>query len=276
MRKKIKFGKIPVNARVNIDYTGKEPKVKFGYPSKNAVEQNYELVFPFVIIIMFAVFLLINYYGLPFIETHEKFPSSCEFTNFYEDNLIKNVSFFCDNGLNKTIKFTEQVRYINPYLKDFIEFGEVDGYEVVDKKYSVKTNAVAALLFLSAIVFFVFVLPALLAKPITKILVKNKLFQEKIPDIQKVLSGRGYLAVFKKVPDNLIIEIPLFRNVQLDYHATKEFSKHLLKVEIREHPFWRVIKKKGRLKKKRNVTYWYAKFYFKEKPRSGKLEVLFK
>ena len=35
-----KEGKIPVNARIDIDYSKEKPKIKFGYPRKDAYEQN--------------------------------------------------------------------------------------------------------------------------------------------------------------------------------------------------------------------------------------------
>jgi len=87
------------------------------------------------------------------------------------------------------------------------------------------------------------------------------------------------------------VEIPLFKNILLDYKATKDFSKHLEFFEIREHKFkykkWTEIKREIRKKltkkqKKRkkmrelNDMLWYAKFYFTKKPKDGQLEVLFK
>jgi len=51
-------------------------------------------------------------------------------------------------------------------------------------------------------------------------------------------------------------------------------------VEIREHPFDRLVKKSGffrrrkqRYKKKHNISLWKARFIFKEVPKTGKLEV---
>lgn len=35
-----KHGKIPVNARITIDYKGDKPKIHFGYPNKDSVKQN--------------------------------------------------------------------------------------------------------------------------------------------------------------------------------------------------------------------------------------------
>ena len=58
MVKKEKHGKLPVNARISIDYGGKEPKVKFSYPRKDVVDQNsgliaLALIFVFLFLLVF-------------------------------------------------------------------------------------------------------------------------------------------------------------------------------------------------------------------------------
>ena len=78
---------------------------------------------------------------------------------------------------------------------------------------------------------------------------------------------------------NYYCEIPLFSNVLLDYNATLDFSKYLKFFEIREHKFYYYRKKKfkdGKRGRPINEWLWYAKFYFKEKPIKGFLEVIFK
>jgi hypothetical protein len=109
--------------------------------------------------------------------------------------------------------------------------------------------------------------------------------QKWTPNLAALLTRVKYSAVFNKCPENKIIEIPLFSNVFLDYRATKEFAKNLLRVEIREHPFNYHIKrekrrrgkdgKRGKRKdvKVRNFWLWRAQFIFKEIPHKGKLEV---
>jgi hypothetical protein len=36
-----RVGSLPVNSRVSINYTGKKPIIKFGYPSKNIYDALY-------------------------------------------------------------------------------------------------------------------------------------------------------------------------------------------------------------------------------------------
>ena len=113
----------------------------------------------------------------------------------------------------------------------------------------------------------------------------------------------------KKDADGVYAEIPLFRNIYLDYEASGEMSKYLSKVEIREHPFSQLIKTKGKLyrprseegtllspkelkrkikiwkekgipynmrpiyKNETNISLWRARFYFTEVPQDGEIEI---
>jgi len=77
--------------------------------------------------------------------------------------------------------------------------------------------------------------------------------------------------ILEDMQEGYYCEIPLFNNILLDYIATKDFSKFLTLFEIREHNFRYVIGKR-----KVNDGIWYARFYFKDKPKDGELEVLFK
>jgi len=110
---------------------------------------------------------------------------------------------------------------------------------------------------------------------ISLIIVNNKRLLRKMPDISyKLSTKRPYVADFlpKDVKDNKA-EIPLFENVGLDYTATKQFSKYLTRVIIKEHEFNRLLKNG---KKKPNEYLWKATFYFKEAPKTGMLRVSFK
>jgi len=104
---------------------------------------------------------------------------------------------------------------------------------------------------------------------------KNEKLLKLMPEINyKLALRKPTIAEFNSqdIIDNKC-EIPLFSNVGLDYDATEDFSKYLIKVKIVEHGFNNLIKGK---KKKLNPYLWKAIFYFKEKPINGKLEVKFK
>jgi len=70
-------------------------------------------------------------------------------------------------------------------------------------------------------------------------------------------------------------EIPYFENICLEYKAIKDFSKYLDYIEIREYPFKYYYKHKRKNKKMVNEWIWYARFYYSQKPKKGKLGVVY-
>ena len=89
----------------------------------------------------------------------------------------------------------------------------------------------------------------------------------------RFMNPRVYEATFKKINSNTV-EIPLFKNVFLDYEATRDYGKYLIKIDIIEHPFVMTCmktKKKG----KPNEYLWKAIFTFSQIPKAGKLVVKF-
>jgi hypothetical protein len=126
---------------------------------------------------------------------------------------------------------------------------------------------------------------------------KTKIGNVAYPKINR-FGSMGYHAKIKECPENKIIELPLFKNVRLRYKAEGEFSDYLERVEITEHPFDRLVttskdKKKGAkidmgvnmlgqnepyeekaiVKTGKNVWLWRARFFFKEVPKEGSLDL---
>jgi hypothetical protein len=92
-------------------------------------------------------------------------------------------------------------------------------------------------------------------------------------------SVRMYYKKFESVGESKVLEVPLFHNVRLDYHAHGEFSDYLTKVEIKNHDFDMMKwdrKKKIPKKIEKNFVLFSCKFYFSEIPKTGDLEVWFK
>jgi len=100
-----------------------------------------------------------------------------------------------------------------------------------------------------------------------------KKFREIIPHFGKsmslLFSGGYYYQMKFNGNGEKIIRIPLFKNVFLDYRTTRDYSKYLEKVKIKELPLMKV----NRRGKKKQDIYWYATFEFKESPKSGYLEI---
>ena len=127
-----------------------------------------------------------------------------------------------------------------------------------------------AIIILSIIAIWIISIPLILALAFSK----NEKLLKMMPNINYKLSFcKPIIAEFTPNDvDDLKCEIPLFENIGLDYNATEEFSKYLIKVKIVEHGFNDLIKGKRIL----NPYYWKAIFYFKKAPLTGKLLVRFK
>lgn len=103
----------------------------------------------------------------------------------------------------------------------------------------------------------------------------KKIWLKHLPDVQfKYLNGKHYNKTFepKEVLNNQV-NIPLFKNIGLDYHATQEMSKYLERVEIKEHDFKLV---EGKKITDPQPYLWKATFYFSKKPLTGQIHCRFK
>lgn len=96
-----------------------------------------------------------------------------------------------------------------------------------------------------------------------------------IPNIWFMMPGSPLYVKTIKPEDikNNKFEIPLFKNIGLNYVAKKEFSKYLERVEIVEHEFKAF---KNRRKQIPQDILWKATFYFSKKPKTGELKIEFK
>lgn len=277
MQKKTKYGKIAVNARVNVKYENNKPTVKFGYPRRDAFKQNRGTIFPLIMLFNLVILLFFINYGYPiFFKGVDYYPRECKFLPHYNGTEIRNITMTCDNDIEKNIIFIKDFRTENQDINYMLEFfGKYNAF-ISDSGLSSSRRVFLTFLFFLFLIIFGIVLPVVMEIPLLKLALKTAWFKRKIPLINRI-GGEKYRAVFKKVPDNLQIEIPLFYNVALDYQATKDFSRYLKEIDVREHPFNKVLVRKGKIKKKqKNIRYWRGIFSFSQKPQTGKLEVLFR
>jgi len=258
-------GDSPKNARIKIDYSKNKPKVTFSYPSKK--HQRAGSLFTWVIllitILMITIFMI---YSLCFEYAHDK---------QIEDSTNYNLS-----------NFTEYLNYIieEDILMDMFNeqnsrFYELKGIFIEDNGQLSFNIFMFFGIFLSCVIYFPFkkqwikFYPKFQGWTASK---KIKTFKDK--DIR-----------YNQKENNYFCELPVFTNIILNYNATGDFSKYLELFEIQEHDFKyylkprfkkRLLKKrkgKDRVKKKEiNEGIWYARFYFKQKPIKGCLEVIFK
>lgn len=288
-----KHGKIPVNARITIDYSkGDKPKINFGYPDKNSTKQNEGGIFLLIsALIVVGIWVGVFYYS--FAGEHFSEPSHCNFIEVERYNLTMSVLYpngsslasssskignyqvniTCDNNFTSQVDFMPGVKHSSWFFSNLNKIYDHNPY------FYEKQN----IFFVFLIVFlmlFSFVFIAILDTILVKIALKNNWIKKKIPSINKVLGGRGYMKTFNQIPKSKVIELPLFKNIYLDYNATEDFSKYLQRVEIREHEFDYVQRSRSKKikNKKKNIYLWNAKFYFSQSPKNckGGLELFWK
>lgn len=255
-----KKGKIPVNAKVDIDYSSKKPKISFGYtsnkPMKDAYKQN--IVGPHTMILMalwFVFFMLMSY------PANIDLPEDCNLIGQNQSQYWKYELYLeCDTG-NFTAFFRDYKEWGSPYYGSLVEETYTPSKELI-RLVILIFGSLAAMIILNII--------------ITKILIKNKWYCNWLP---KHMAGsnkkkKKFKRFNKKdVLENVII-IPKFSNVELDYKTKGDFSNCLEKIKIRNYQEQSI--KNGKLgKKKKDVYKWYAIFYFERQPENGSMEVIY-
>jgi len=234
------------SARIKISYKGLKPKVKFSYPDKKN-QENFSML-PVIYLVWGILFF------------------SCIFL------------FFTANGSSGSkIDFSNYSICSDWYKNYSIERCEsIEGRTQVELLFDeIKTNFSNK----NLLIFFLFIIP-----PILIYYPFKKYWVNVFPKYQ-ALRVEGKLVIFKpkdlrKENQSYFVEIPLFKNVLLEYESKKDFSKYLDSFEIKEYNFkyvkGRSMKDAMKSKKKVNERLWYARFYFSEKPIDGELRVLFR
>lgn len=269
-------GKLPVNARITIDYT-KKNKVKFGYPRKDSA---FQVIFSLPTIIpafaMLVLTMILFQYMTDDFGLAVDYPemNNCQtyFVHPKGETYLTGLHLECKiDGKMYTMKTTFDRGGKFTLFKDQPELKtDRSGltYQFKDQAQLVYT-IVGFFMIIILLPFFVWL--------VYLFYTRTKIGQRIFPEIGKSLSDARYYAKFDKVPKNKQIEIPLFKNIYLDYKATKGFSKNLIRMEIIEHPFTQIVRKGKRREKitktKKQVYLWKAVFYFKQIPKDGQLEM---
>ena len=281
-----KFGEYPCNARVDVDYSKKKPKISFTYPKngdsakQQAKQQNR--IGPHTIILFF---IMVGFMYYPVImscnQTVVDYPEEC---NVSLDSHYLNMSWYTDSDgknitINKYKTWVEGANFTCENKTYKVKFGDHgNGYGMYEGFYNsdlhLKQTLLYCLYFLILPIISFFILNGLL----TNFLIKQKWYQRWLPKHQAEgflkRKTKKYIKFLPKDVENNMVEIPLFSNVELDYKTNGDFSDKLEKIKIREHQYHKY--KKGKVgKKKIDVYKWYARFYFKDKPKNGYLEVVF-
>jgi len=267
------WGKYPVNARMRIDYSNKsKPKVTFRYPDRK--HQFHGSLFwviwmgwfclLFLIIIGNSVILFVNDISKPLLGNN--------YTNKFDDC----ISYYRESYFYVTRNTCSD------YALNGTEY----------PKYNLR-NVPKVIVSKESLFPGIFYLIIIIGTPFLIYFPFKKEWQKLYPKFMAWGERRKYKIFYpkdiKKDEKGIYVEIPLFSNIILEYNARKDFSKQLKLVEIEEYKFkyykgFKIIKKykdkKGKKRRKKlrkvNEWLWYARFYFKEKPKDGRLEVIFK
>lgn len=168
-----KVGKLPLNARITIDYTKEKPKIKFGYPRKDVIKQ--AAVNPFVGLFTILIFVIIGvilgqyikYYAGDFYYSPNDCNVTIEKTNPYYFNstrysveknetsgdyyikgysyavnssgYVQNITISCDNNIKTKLYYNAGRRLKNPYLEYWA--GQIFSYNRAGFNYSSLENA---------------------------------------------------------------------------------------------------------------------------------------
>jgi len=259
-RKKKTFnGRSPRNARIKIDYSGKQPDVKFSYPRgrHGYVGSMQGAVMSWCWCIFFMILFIGVFFtnGVLYIFGVDLIPSQEDTTPVY---MNRNITFEDNN--QTLIVYTKT----NLTLQEEMLSGRGMRRAVLeDFKYGWICIIITlfGFIIIPCFVYYTF----------------KKQWDSLYPKYQawSPFGGLKYMKFEAKDVKGDYVEVPLFQNVVLKYNAKGDFSKHLDWMEIEEYKF-QYLKGSKLKNKERNEWMWYCRFYLKEKPKNGSLEVWFK
>lgn len=278
-----KVGKLPVNSRIFIDYTQNPVEIKFEYPDPdtNTIRNSEGVLLPalfFGCLMFLALFAMWLYIFQPMFYPHIT-TADTTITNVTVNQLTyPNGTSYGFNSLFITYNWNDKPRYtvlnlnhqgyiwIIPYFYDTHGYGTAADLEIIGQAL------LMILIFVGLVIANTFW--------VTKVFTSTNWGNRKFPELNKKLHDSKYSAEFfpQDFPANNIIEIPLFKNMYMDYEATGDFAEQLQKISIIEHPFMRHVKKglpfskkRNKVIKKTNVYLWKCIVEFKDKPKDGQL-----
>ena len=279
-----KIGKLPVNSQIFIDYSKDPPSIDFGYPDPDTTIVRKSDV-TYLISIAIALLMVMVLYSCYLVYVQPiYYPNTSGYTTTINQVTVTNWEYWdAEQKKYNGTHYGFDELFINytwnnkTYIDTFELSNEGWGIAIVPYikediplKKTLKTLIDPLILIVLCVVLMI-----LNSFWVAKIFKSTKWGNRKYPVFNKLLSDARFSAEFtpEMVPANNIVEIPLFKNIYMDYEATDDFSEHLQKISIVEHPFNRLIKKGKKIEKKVNVYLWKVIFEFKDKPNTGFLKI---
>jgi len=287
MTKTERVGKLPVNSRIFVSHLTDPPTIDFEYPDPNqSAIRNSDAVF--LISFLVTIFMMLILSSLFFLFISPKlYPHATTF-----DTTINNITIINYQYTNGTIYGFNNIlvnyTWNDENYSSRLTLSREGLFITVPILYDIRGNTVSSyILIIQAISVGVLFLLLLFINAfwISKLMINTKWGNRYYPELNKKMHDAHYSAEFTAANfpvDKNIIEIPLFKNMYMDYDATGDFAEQLIKVSIIEHPFNRLVKKglprlfrkkddSKNIIKKTNVYLWKCVLEFKDKPKDGQL-----
>jgi len=288
-----KVGKLPVNSRISIDYTKNPVQIEFGYPDPDAsnVRKSDAVYIPSMGVAGLTILAIIIFFML-YVQP-VLYPSIGPSNTIVHQVFIKDFQYY-NNGTPNGTHYGFDAILINYTWNNKVRYAEIEisqegslfpvPYFTENAHLSMNRTLFILAQAIGIIILFI-ILTVLNSFWMAKIFTGTKWGNRKFPEINKKLHDSKFSAEF--FPQDFpqignTIEIPLFKNMYMDYEATGDFSEYLEKIEIIEHPFKKLVKKGLPFSKKRkhvikkpNIYLWKTIFTFKQgcRPQTGSLRM---
>jgi len=284
-----KDGKLPANARVDVDYTSGKPKIKFSYPKlpankkdkkkgkkwstveKDAVSQNIVGTHTLILLLLFTLVggvLFLNYYE------PEDYPTDCvveldeyHFNGELVYDSVRGADFYCNDNTThyRTYFSTNDMYGLSPAG---FYWGSTDTWMLIWSMFR-----------FFGIVIIIISLFLFTNKLITKWIVNKPWYQKWLPEHNAKKRFKKYWKFTQKDFDKeagCFVEVPNFKNISIEYKTYGDFSNQLKKIKIREHKYYEYDAKKNQVGElKVEILKWTSRFYFDKIPKDGYMEVVY-
>ena len=250
-----KNGSETYNARINIKYNKNKPDISFSYPNKKTQYRGSMIGWIRAYLMMLVVLFFVSNYIF---------------------NLFDTSYLGLSTEKTELEKFTQcAVLYPVETLTNYTDVR----YNLCKPEKELEIVSTISILIFIYLFIYLF-LPLIIYYPF------RKKWDKLYPKHEGFWASKK-LRIFNKFDiierdGKIFVELPVFKNVVLNFKATKEFSDYMNELEIKEYKFFYLTKKLVRVGKKKkkfrkvNEWIWYARFYFDKRPTKGELRVLYK
>jgi hypothetical protein len=290
-KKTVVTGDYTANARIEIDYRGKRPTVKFSYPDRKRQFSGSMFSWIFMFWIIFLILLTYTFAAYNEIRNVYKLIDSPvnilifnECVNHYSQNFNYVVTNTCYKEMNNDYKFKWDL-FNTVVVNDMINNNNLshtvmstwtnetsqsqkDISQITEKALNFlvikgsKSTTIRLVRYIILVFIVLFIIPALIYYP------AEKKWANVYPKWNAAFNKKHYIFFkpkdIQKINGVYKLEIPLIENVHLRYNATEDFAKQMYFFEIKEHPFMKIWhrglseirrdrRKAKRLKKKYHV-----------------------